>query len=271
MSEFKATTILCALFAVLLSHPGNGVSQTASAPPTWKRNDPTRPHPPFLAPPEATAPAPRPSDAIVLFDGVDLSAWVTGPDAQPPRWKVENGYVEVVPGSGSIRTREDFGDLQLHVEWSVPNPPIGSGDSGDSGVMLMGNYEIQIVDSYRRATSAADGIAASIYGLHPPLVSAVRPPGEWQTYDIFFRRPRFGPDGRVTEAARVTVVHNGVLVQNNEIIPGPTIPGRPAVHPALLPLTLQGNTHPVRFRNVWVRKIPDRPEPARAYSLPGSE
>jgi hypothetical protein len=253
-----------------------GVALTDSAPSRWRQHELDRPHAPPVAP-ASTLGAP-PADAIVLFDGRDLSAFVAArppapgaPAAEPapPTWKVENGYVEAVPRGGSIRTKESFGDIQLHAEWAAPNPPMLTGQNrGNSGIILMGQYEIQVLDSYGRTDTYADGTAGSIYGQYPPLVNASRPPGEWQTYDIYFRRPRFRSDGSLQEPARATVVLNGVLVQNNEIIYGPTAPTPPyryAAHADSLPLTLQDHGQPVRFRNIWVRRITARPEPPPGY------
>ena len=130
--------------------------------------------------------------------------------------------MEIVPGKGAIRTKEKFGDVQLHVEWASPNPPNGTGqDRGNTGLFLMGRYELQILDSYK-ADTYADGQAGAIYGQYPPLFNASRPPGEWQSYDVAFRRPRFDDSGKLLEPARVTLIHNGVVVQDNEEILGQT-------------------------------------------------
>jgi Domain of Unknown Function (DUF1080) len=253
-----------------------GVALTDSAPSRWRQHELNRPHAPPVAP-ASTLGAP-PADAIVLFNGRDLSAFEGGRPAvpgapaaapTPAAWKVENGYVEVVPRSGSIRTKESFGDIQLHAEWAAPNPPMLTGQNrGNSGIIVMGQYEFQVLDSYGRTDTYADGTAGSIYGQYPPLVNASRPPGEWQTYDIYFRRPRFRSDGSLQEPARATVVLNGLLVQNNEIIYGPTAPTPPyryAAHADSLPLTLQDHGQPVRFRNIWVRRLSERPEPPSSY------
>jgi hypothetical protein len=258
---------------------GLGVSAAGaqSAPFSWRQHELTRPHAPPVTP-AATLGAP-PSDAIVLFDGKDLSAFVRagrgGPGAaapaapEPAAWKVENGYMEVVPRGGSIRTKESFGDIQLHAEWAAPNPPQLTGqDRGNSGFILMGQYEIQVLDSYGRTDTYADGTAGSIYGQYPPLVNASRAPGEWQVYDIYFRRPRFRTDGSIKEPARATIVHNGVLVQNNEIIEGPTSPTPPygyVAHADALPFSIQDHGQAVRFRNIWVRRLGERPEPKAGY------
>jgi hypothetical protein len=219
-----------------------------------------RPRPAVVNPGPAGPPVPAPSDAVVLFDGTSLAEWVRQEDGAPAGWRVADGYMEVARGTGSIATKRALGDVQLHVEWATPSPASGEGqERGNSGVFLMGRYEIQVLDSYRNDTYP-DGQAAAMYGQHPPLVNASRPPGEWQTYDIVFRRPRFGPDGAVLEPARVTVLHNGVLVHDDVAFAGRTAHGRQAeyqAHQDRLPLMLQDHGDPVRFRNVWVRELPD--------------
>jgi hypothetical protein len=236
---------------------------------SWRQHELNRPHAKPVTP--APTPGAPPSDATVLFDGRDLSAFVggRGDSAAAPQWKVENGYMEVVPRTGSIRTKEAFGDIQLHVEWAAPNPPQLTGQNrGNSGIILMGQYEVQVLDSYGRTDTYADGTAGSLYGQYPPLVNASKAPGEWQTYEIYFRRPRFRADGSLQEPARATVVHNGVLVQNNEVLYGPTAPVPPYAytrHADALPFTLQDHGQGVRFRNIWVRRLPERPEPAAGY------
>jgi len=228
----------------------------------WAIHDIHRPLPPVVEPGTSGAGAqlaPPPSDAVILFDGKDLSHW-RGQDGGRARWKVENGYMEVVPGSGNIRSQEAFGDCQLHLEWATPAPATGEGQGrGNSGVFLMGLYEIQVLDSYQNRTYA-DGQAAAVYGQYPPLVNASRPPGQWQSYDIVFHPPRFDPQGKLLRTARVTVLHNRVLVQDNVELTGPTAhkrrpPYQP--HPAKLPLALQDHGNPVRFRNIWVRELAD--------------
>jgi 2-keto-4-pentenoate hydratase/2-oxohepta-3-ene-1,7-dioic acid hydratase in catechol pathway len=219
----------------------------------------TRPRPPVITPGPGGPPAPAPSDAIVLFDGRSLANWRTADSVKgPAKWKVENGYMEVVRGTGSIETAQGFGDAHLHVEWSAPNPPTGEGQNrGNSGVFLMGTYEVQVLDSYRNDTYP-DGQAGAVYGQFPPLANAMRPPGEWQVYDIVFRAPRFSPTGAVTTPARMTVFHNGVLVQDNVSLLGPTSNQRrdPYVaHADRLPISLQDHGDPVRFRNIWIRQL----------------
>jgi hypothetical protein len=226
----------------------------------WKPNDPDRSLPPVIEPATAStqdAPGHSPSDAVVLFDGKDLSRWV-GADGETAKWKVGNGYMEVVAHSGLIHTRQSFGDCQLHVEFSEPVPPIGeSQERGNSGVFLMGLYEIQVLDSYQNKTYA-DGQASAVYGQFPPQVNASRPPGQWQIYDIIFHTPHFDKDGKVLRPARVTVLHNGVLVQDDVELSGPTAHhDRPAYKPGpdKLPLSLQDHGSPVRYRNVWIREL----------------
>lgn len=191
-----------------------------------------------------------PSDAIVLFDGKDLSAWNGG-----EKWKIEDGYA--ISAGGGISTKQPFGDMQLHVEFATPEKVEGSGQGrGNSGVMIMGRYEVQILDSYENQTYY-DGQAAAIYKQHPPLVNASRKPGEWQTYDIIWTAPKFEGD-KLVEPACVTVLHNGVLVQNHFKLEGDTPFHRPPAyeaHPDKLPLELQFHGNPVRFRNVWVREL----------------
>jgi len=248
---FRSLTAVLLISLVQLS--------TAQAPMKWKIHDPNRPLPPIIDPGTASTqetPGRTPSDAVVLFDGKDLSRWADK-DGKPAKWKVENGYAEVVAQSGYIYTRDSFGDCQLHVEFAEPSPGVGeSQERGNSGVFLMGQYETQVLDSYQNKTYA-DGQAAAEYGQYPPLVNAARPPAQWQTYDIIFHRPHF-KDGKVTQPARVTVLHNGVLVQDNVELTGPTAHGeRPPYKPGpdKLPLALQDHGDPVRYRNIWIREL----------------
>lgn len=199
-----------------------------------------------------------PSDAIVIFDGSSLNNFVSSRTGQNPEWTLENGVMTVAPGKGDIQTKMGFGDMQLHIEWAAPTVIKGEGQGrGNSGIFLMSHYEVQVLDSYESQTYS-NGQAASIYKQHPPLVNAMRAPGEWNTYDIYFTAPRFNADGMVVSPARVTVVHNGVLVQNNVEIKGPTeyigIPNYKA-HPDEMPIKLQDHGDLVSFRNIWVRKL----------------
>lgn len=215
------------------------------------------PAPPVIDVGKAPPSLPPPSDAVVLFDGKDLSRWRQA-DGSPARWKVKDGYMEVAPGTGGVQTVLGFGDVQLHVEWAAPAPAKGTDqDRGNSGVFLMGRYEVQVLDSYASVTYP-DGQAGALYGQFPPLVNATRPPGEWQSYDIVFRRPRFRADGTLERPATMTVFHNGVLVQDHRTLTGPTShQSRPpfAMHADKLPISLQDHSHPVRFRNIWLREL----------------
>ncbi len=232
----------------------NGESRAG---PPWKIHSMDRPEAPVIDPGNAGRP---PSDAIVLFDGTDLSQWQRD-DGGAPRWKVENGYMEVT--RGSIETKRSFGDCQLHIEWATPARVRGDGQGrGNSGVFLMGRYEIQILDSYQNRTYA-DGHAGAVYAQFPPLVNASRGPGQWQSYDIIWHGPRFDTDGALTRPARVTVLHNGVLVQDNVELTGPTAwQSRPPYepHPEKAPISLQDHGDPTRFRNIWIRELAE-PDP----------
>jgi hypothetical protein len=192
-----------------------------------------------------------PADAIVLFDGKDLSAWEGG-----DKWKVSEGAATA--REGGISTKQSFGDCQLHVEWASPQKVKGDGqDRGNSGVYLMGKYEVQILDSYDNKTYF-DGQAAALYKQRPPLVNACRKPGEWQTYDIIFTAPRFDESGKLSKPAYVTVLHNGVLVQNHFEIEGKSAwdeAPKYEAHPEKLPVQLQFHGNPVRFRNIWIREL----------------
>jgi hypothetical protein len=215
-------------------------------------HDPDRPEPPRVDPGPPAPPAPVPADAIVLFDGRDLSQW------EPNEWRVVDGQIEA--HAGNLVSQGRFGDMQLHLEWLAPADFEGPWyDRGNNGVMLMGLYEIQIFDSYNEKLYP-DGQAAAIYGQTPPLVNVTRPPGEWQTFDIVFYAPRFDAERLITPAY-VTMFHNGVLVQHHEKIHGETrhraLPEyRRAVSTG--PVVLLGHNCPVRFRNIWVRRLDER-------------
>ena len=233
---------------------------------TWRVHDWNRPRPAIITPPTVSTQQKAglaPSDAIVLFDGTDMSNW-RAMDGGPAKWIVKDDYMESVRGAGYVRTLQGFGDCQLHVEFVTPTPPEGSSQGrGNSGVFLMGIYEVQVLDSYDNITYA-DGQCSAIYGQYPPLVNACRKPGEWQTYDIIFKAPRFNDDGEVIEAAVITVLQNGILTQDHVKIKGPTnwcskSPYRS--HPGKLPLSFQDHGNPVRYRNVWVRELPAKGVP----------
>jgi hypothetical protein len=192
-----------------------------------------------------------PSDAIVLFDGKNFDAWNNA-----ERWKVEDGVAIV--GKGMIASKQAFGDCQLHAEWSAPLPPKGTGQGrGNSGIFLMSTYELQVLDSYDNKTYF-DGQAGAIYKQTPPMVNAMRPPGEWNAYDIVFTAPRFEADGSLKSPAYITALHNGVLILNHFEIKGDTPWHRPAeykAHAEKLPISIQDHGNPMRFRNIWVREI----------------
>ena len=241
------------LCAGLLFAGANGFSQARNGDPTltevWK------PEAPVITPGKAASDAP--SDAIVLFDGKDLSKW-KGKNGGDVKWKVENGILTVTPGSGEITTKESFGDCQLHIEWRAPSVVKGEGQGrGNSGIFLMSQYELQILDNYKNKTYS-NGQAASIYKQHIPLANACRPPGEWQTYDVIFTAPKFNEQGILKTPARITVLHNGVLVQNNAVLWGGTqyigIASYDA-HADKLPIILQDHGDLVSFRNIWIRNL----------------
>jgi len=220
----------------------------------WHIHDPARPQPAVVAP-GANAGAP-PADAIVLIGAKDdLNAWQQT-DGAPATWKIASGVAET--GKGVIRTKQEFGDFQLHVEFATPSVVKGdSQDRGNSGVFLLGAFEVQVLDSYQNRTYA-DGSAASMYGQFPPLVNASRPPGEWQTYDIVFTAPRMTGSGEVERPAIVTVLHNGVVVHNATPFWGPTAHRQINPYtPSLVkgPIALQDHGNPVRYRNVWIRPL----------------
>ncbi|WP_420455130.1 family 16 glycoside hydrolase [Rubrivirga sp.] len=242
----------------------------APAPPGWLQHDMTRPAPPRVEPADGALPVAPPSDAVVLIgpDGSGLGNWQADGGGPAP-WRTEGGALVVEPGTGGIRTTENFGDAQVHIEWMPAAEPEKAGQNrSNSGLFLAdGRYEVQILDVWENDTYS-DGRAGAIYGQFPPLADATRPPDEWQALDVFFRLPRFSDDGTLLEEARMTVVHNGVLVQNNEVLPGTTIwleslpyephgPGR---------IGLQDHGSAVRFRNLWVRRIPERPAPPAGYA-----
>jgi hypothetical protein len=215
------------------------------------------PEPRMVTPGETGTP---PSDAVVLFDGGDLSAWRKR-DGSDAEWQVEDGVLTIVPGSGSIRTRQGFGDVQLHIEWRTPKEVVGEGQGrGNSGVFLMERYELQVLDSYDNRTYS-NGQAGAVYKQHIPMVNASRGPGEWQSYDIVFNAPHFNADGSLAIPAYMTVFHNGVLIQDHVEIKGPmTYVGEPRyeAHADREPLMLQDHGNPVSYRNIWVREIGER-------------
>ncbi len=226
----------------------------------WAVHDGNRPEPVRLTPgtfSQPDQPGKPPSDAKILFDGKDLSGWQTD-KGEPAKWLVKDGVMTVVPGTGEIRTREQFGDCQLHIEWAAPSKVEGDSQGrSNSGVFLMGRLEIQVLDSYDNVTYA-DGHAGAYYGINPPLALPLRPPGEFQVYDIVFRRPVY-QGSQVLDRGYVTVFMNGVLVQDHTPLEGPGgHMGRtkPGPFPERGPLALQDHGNPMRFRNIWYRPLP---------------
>lgn len=231
----------------------------------WMVHDEARPAPPVVTPAVCgvqAAPAPPPSDAIVLFDGKDLSNWVDM-KGQPSKWVIRDGYMESVKGAGYIRSKQEFGSVQVHVEFATPSVVSGKSQGrGNSGVFLQGQYEVQVLDSYDNATYP-DGQCGALYGRAVPLVNASCKPGQWQTYDIVYHRPAFDAAGKVTKKAVFTVFHNGVLIQDHVALDGGTGWIGPhtitdyVAHGDAGPLMFQDHNNPVRFRNVWIRELKD--------------
>jgi len=227
----------------------------------WKVHDMERPRARKVTPALPLLNEAPPSDAIVLFNGKDLSHWVQavrGGQPREPQWKVENGYMEIVPRTGRLLTKEKFGDCQLHVEWMVPMTTTGTGQGiGNSGVELMTRYEIQVLESNESLTYA-DGAAGAIYGVWPPLVNPARPKGQWNVYDIVFEAPRF-EGAKLVKPAYFTVFFNGVMVHDHREVLGTTIWRQVPKYRAHAPeesLSLQDHSQPVRYRNVWIRRLP---------------
>jgi hypothetical protein len=252
------------------AHPGDlGFTDTPILPGLkWHVHDPDRPHPPVVTP--GATPFAPPSDATVLFDGTDLSKWAQrgrGPDSGKliaPKWSVKDGYFEC-GGGGDLVSREKFGDIQLHVEWSEPAELKGTSQArGNSGILIMGLYEIQVLDAFKNPTYA-DGQAGAIYGQWPPLANPSRPPGEWQSYDIVFEAPAFDGE-KLIRPAYVTVFMNNVLMHNRKEMMGPMVYRQVAkyrVHNPEEPLALQDHGNPVRYRNIWVRRLRHYDEPEK--------
>lgn len=243
--------------------PNIGYSDTPKLPSGWCVHDIERPQPEVVTPAEQIGQPP--SDAIILFDGTDLSSWVGTRQDNPKKkkynpkaealWKVENGYMECTP-TGSIRTRQKFGDCQFHIEWQTANPRQGdSQNAGNSGVFMQSRYETQVLDNYENRTYA-DGMAGCVYGQQPPLVNACKKPGEWQVYDIIFQAPRF-VDEKLISPAYVTVILNGVLVQHKTEILGPTAHKKLPIYKPHGDdvIELQDHNNNTRFRNIWIRKL----------------
>jgi hypothetical protein len=262
----RLSPICLSLTFVAVTFPSLVFAQLSTG---WKQHDWDRARPKVINPGENKLPSSVPSDAIVLFDGSSLDKWRAA-DGSPATWVIKDGVMESVPGGGYIYTKEGFGDVQLHVEWASPARVEGTSQGrGNSGVFLQGLFEVQVLDSYENITYA-DGQAGAIYGQYPPLVNASRKPGEWQSYDIIFRRPHYDDSGKLSQPARMTVLHNGVLVQDSVRPLGPTswLQHHPYVKSAeKLPLSFQDHGNPVRYRNVWLRELPTETieQPAKPY------
>ena len=253
---------------VMIAAAGLAVAQAADSPvgytdtpeipgQKWRVHDPNRPAPKVVTPGTTFShSAPAPSDAVILFDGHDLSKWRTG--NKPAGWKVENGYMEVAPKSGSIQTKDHFGDFQLHIEFATPHVVEGNSQGrGNSGVIIYGMYEVQVLDSFNNPTYA-DGQAGAMYGQLPPLVNASKVPGAWQSYDIIFETARW-EDGKLVKKANVTVIHNGVLLHHKKEYSGPSLHRQVGTynkqHPPHGAIHLQDHDNPMRFRNIWIRSL----------------
>ncbi len=206
--------------------------------------------------PKVVDPGPPPADAVVLFDGTDLSQWEHRGGGAPAGWEVRGG-IATVNHTGDIQTKRPFGDCQLHVEWATPAEVKGDGQGrGNSGVIFQGRYELQILDSYQNKTYF-NGQAGAVYSQYAPLVNVSRKPGEWQSYDVIYHAPRFDEQGNLLKPGTLTVLQNGVLVQDHVEIKGPTshAPAKYKAHPVKLPLVLQDHHNPIRFRNIWLREL----------------
>ncbi|MEN9974067.1 MAG: hypothetical protein RLZZ282_73 [Verrucomicrobiota bacterium] len=253
--------LTCSLTPVFADGPFYGDPPNATHP--WAIHDMNRPQPPVVTPGAATQPGRAPSDARILFDGTQGSLDLWEADKNPAeltKWIIKDGALQCVPKSGYIRTKESFGDCQLHIEWATQATPEGAGQGrGNSGIFLMGQPEIQVLDNYRNP-SYPDGMAGSLYGVNPPHVNALRAPGEWQVYDIIFRRPIF-KDGKMLESGHITVMLNGVVVQDaTPLEGGGGHKNRTSDQPLAEkgPLKLQDHGNPVRYRNIWLRQLPAR-------------
>ncbi len=257
---------LMQLAALMLIGAPAGAQQDTAVPARPEDTEVWQPAPPVVTPGPAPVDITPPSDAIVLFGGSDLDEWVNSRDGSPAGWTVADGVVTVNKAAGDIETRRRFADYQLHIEWRIPEGSTGSGQArGNSGLFLAspsgrrGGYELQILDSYENETYV-NGMAASVYKQSIPLADASRRPGEWQTYDVVWTAPRFNADGSLQAPARVTALHNGVLVQNDFELLGETeyigTPGYESHGDASIMLQSHGDpSPPISFRNIWVRVL----------------
>jgi len=264
MKAWSIMAMTCSVLAVaaaVVAGPFYGDPPDENHP--WAVHDDNRPQPPVVTPGTCSTQEQAgkpPSDAVVLFDGKDLSKWESD-KGEKTKWIVKDGAMECVLGSGYIRTKEQFGDCQLHVEWAAPKDVKGDSQGrGNSGIFPMGVVEVQVLDNYNNPTYA-DGFAASVYGINPPMANALRPPGQFNTYEIIFRRPIFKGD-KCIDPGYLTVYVNGVLVQDHTSLEdgggGHKNRSKPRPFPEAGPLKLQDHGNPVRFRNIWYRPLPPR-------------
>lgn len=243
-----------------------GYTDTPMIPGTpWHVHDPNRPRPRVVQPAETFSHnAPAPSDAVVLFDGKDLSKWQNGNGGEAG-WKVEHGYMEVVKGKGNIRTKDEFSDFQLHIEFATPEKVMSNSQGrGNSGVFLLGIYEVQVLDTYDNLTYP-DGQCGAMYAQYPPLVNACKKPGEWQSYDMIFEAPRWDADGKLIKKACVTVIQNGVVLHHRKEFMGTSghkeVANYDRTKASRGPIGLQDHGNPMRFRNIWIRNLGEYDQP----------
>jgi hypothetical protein len=259
-SRAPARKILaCAAGALVLCLAATGAAMQAASNFKYPVHDMARPQPPKVwLPGDRCGTGHAPHDAIILFDGSGLGSWVGG-GGKPAGWTVQDGVLAVKPGAGDIQTKEGFGDVQMHIEWMIPEGTKCDGQKGcNSGVFFMGMYELQILNSNGNETYP-DGMAGALYGQYPPMVNACLPLGQWNTYDIIFRAPRFKTDGSLESPAYMTVIFNGVVVQDHVAMLGRTAHAARAAyaaHDAKGPIRLQDHGDPIRFRNIWARNLP---------------
>ncbi|MDZ4402210.1 DUF1080 domain-containing protein [Prosthecobacter sp.] len=265
MKRSALPTLAFSLFTTAVLAEGGFYGDPPDATHPWAIHDMNRPQPMRVEPGTFSSqevPGTPPSDAVILFGGKpeEIEKWISDKNGEPTKWVVKDNVLQCVPGSGYIRTKEEFSDCQLHIEWSAPNKVEGNSQGrGNSGVFLMGQVEVQVLDNYNNP-SYPDGMASSIYGINPPLANPLRAPGEWQTYDIVFRRPIF-KDGKEIDPGYITVFVNGVLTQDHTPLEGGgghMKRSKPRAFPDQGPLKIQDHGNPVRFRNIWYRPLPKR-------------
>ncbi|MCF7765725.1 MAG: DUF1080 domain-containing protein [Verrucomicrobia bacterium] len=265
-----ATAAFFAVSSQSAESKGLGYSNTPIIPGTqWHVHDGDRPQPRLVQPGETFSHmAPAPADAIVLFDGKDLSKWSDG-SGGAAKWKIQDGFMEVAPKTGSIQTRERFDDFQLHIEFATPAKVDGNSQGrGNSGILMNGIYEVQVLDSYHNPTYP-DGQAGALYGQTPPLVNASKAPGTWQTYDIIWENPRWDDAGKIVKKAAVTVIHNGVVLHHRREYIGHTphqaVGNYNKPHESTAFIQLQDHNNPMRFRNIWLRKLGSYDHPTESH------